>query len=93
MPSHSRASDERQLQVKTLPQRLRRDSRLAASMPGCDALRRLEAAACDGYRSTCSRPRICDRLPGARLVGLFVFFVDFIFFLSLYSLPVFSTFP
>ena len=35
MRSHARASDERQLQVKTLPQHLRRDSRLAASMPGC----------------------------------------------------------
>ena len=27
-----------------------------------DAVRRLEAVACDGYRSACSRARICDRM-------------------------------
>ena len=27
-----------------------------------DAVRRLEAVACDGYRSVCSRARLCDRL-------------------------------
>ena len=48
-----------------------------------DAVRRLEAVACDGYRSACSRARICDRLR----------FDDFFSFLSLHSPQFFSSFP
>ena len=51
--------------------------------PDMDAVRRLEAVPCDGYRSACSRARICDR------VRFDVFFA----FLSLHIAQVFSSFP
>ena len=38
-----------------------------------DAVRRLEAVACDGYRSACSRARICGRLR----FDVFFFFLSF----------------
>ena len=45
-----------------------------------DAHAPLEAVACDGYRSTCRRGRICDRLPGTLWVGGLVCFDGFLFF-------------
>ena len=45
-----------------------------------DAVRRLKAVACDGYRSACSRARICDRL------RLMIFsFLSFCYFATLPS--------
>ena len=52
-----------------------------------NAVRRLEAVACDGYRSACSRARFCDRLPCTLLVGRLVCFDGFIFIFPVAVLP------